>query len=190
MGLQNFRRKHGGNNQYLLSDYKKPPVERVQEIEEYRLDKDTFRVYPDSSELHKQGIFGLAFTCVGGGSVIVKSRKYYNQNFRGRNVYAEVVAIAFAMNSVRIILKNFEALPEQVNILSDLNWIGNLENSKWTKHPMKKQIVEKVQIAKKNFQSEYPLVNLNLSYTGAKEKKYNPFYKAAHNASRDVLGKI
>jgi ribonuclease HI len=183
-----YRRTPGRNKQFLLKKSKTPTNDRRREIEDFRFDNNTYRVYTDASELQQQGIFGLAFTSVGGGSVIVKSKKYYNQEFRGRNVYAEVMAIAFAIEEMINVLKEFIDLPEEVIIFCDLNWIEELEDTRWARHPRKKQFVENIQSATARFKDEYPDIKIIISYAGKGEKLYNPYYIASHNASRKIVG--
>lgn len=178
----------GSNKQFLLNQKKEPTKDRRKEIEDFRFDNKTFRVYTDSSELQQQGIFGLSFTCVGNGTVIVKSKKYYNKEFRGKNVYAEVMAIAFAIKEMINILRGFIDLPKEVIIYSDLNWIEELEKTKWARNPQKKQFVESIQIATERFKQEYPDTKLKISYADKGEKSYNPYYASSHNASRKILG--
>jgi hypothetical protein len=37
--------------------------------------------------------------------------------------------------------------------------------------------------------SSYPNINVNIVSMKKSDKRYNPFYKAAHNAARKVIGK-
>jgi ribonuclease HI len=187
MRLRNIQKQEGVNKQYLINDFKKPTIQRRKEIEDYRFDNKLYRVYTDASELQNQGIFGLAFSFVGGGNIIVKSRKYYNQLYRENNVFAEIIAISFAINSLEDIFMDNKTYPEEVRILSDIKWIEQLEDSNWKNHPTKSQVLETVLESKTKFQSQYENKKLSILYIGKGDKRYNPYYTAAHNASRKVL---
>lgn len=186
MKARGFRPTHGRNQQFLMNEYNAPPIERRLQIEAYRLDTETFRVYTDASELEKKGIFGLAFACVGNGGVIVRSKKYYNQGICGKNPFAEIAAVSFAIQELTDIKQSEYNDIEDAYILSDINWIDNYENSKWSRDPDKSDFIKSITANKRTFEKQFPDVQLSISYIG-EDKRYNPFYKAAHNAARKIL---
>lgn len=179
----------GNYKQQLMRKAKAPTKEARIRFESWLWDKEVLRVFVDASELHYQGIFGLAAIFVGQGSTLVKSKKHYNKSMKKVNIYGEILAVEFALMEVKNVLGSFEQ-PSKIEIYSDWNQIDRLkETSMLTKRiPTINDVAERINEMKLLFEYLQPNVELEILYMRTEEKKYNPFYKGAHNASKKVIG--
>jgi len=106
------------------------------------------------------------------------------------NVYAEIVAVDFALTLIyQVIDKHFQQ-PSKIIIYSDWNEIDKLKDTTMITKKLHtiNAVAKKINVMKFLFLSSYPTIELDISYMDEEEKRYNPFYKAAHNASRKVIG--
>jgi ribonuclease HI len=186
MKNSNYRASKSINKQYMLPQYKTPPNERKKEIDSIYYDPHIIRVYVDASELKNQGIFGLGAAFVGNGEVVVKSKKEYHSKLKGQIWYGETRAICHALEILTKLISN-PISASAVQVYSDLELVQSLdeENNNRTKLIIKEQIslsLEKLDKYQCNFHS------IELLFLNNKEKKFNPYYTAAHNAARQILG--
>ncbi|MCM3362980.1 MULTISPECIES: hypothetical protein [Niallia] len=181
----------GNYKQQLMRRKKAPTKEAKERFDSWLWDSETLRVFVDGSELQGSGgIFGLGVVFVGQGLTIVKSKKHYNQAMRKRSVYAEVVAVEFALMLVeKVVGKEFDQ-PSKVLIYSDWNGIDRLKETDILikRNPTINTVAEKINEKKLLFLKSYPTIELDISYMGAELKKFNPFYRASHNAARKAIG--
>jgi hypothetical protein len=176
------------NKQYMLPKYKIPTNERKKEIEQIYFDTQILRIYVDASELRYQGIFGLGVTFVGAGEIKVKSKKIYNVKSRRQIWFGETMAICYALELIPLVFTAFEENINEINIFSDLKMLQTLDESN-----------NKTSLFIKE-QMESPLMNLyrildndltvRVQYLENADKRFNPYYKAAHNAARKAIGLI
>jgi ribonuclease HI len=158
--------------------------------EEILWDEDVLRVFVDTSEIENQGIFGLGVCFVGQGEVIIKSKKYYNLSIRKQNQFAELIAIIFALEQLNTLLKQHSFIPSEVIVYSDLILIDKLsEPNKLTKNELINELIYQINEQRQYILSSYPNININIVSMKKSDKRYNPFYKAAHNAARKIIGK-
>lgn len=181
-----YQTSKSSNKQYMLPEYKVPPNTRRQVINDILFDQEIIRCYVDASELKMQGVFGLGMTLVGNGEVLVKSKKEYHQNLRGNNWYGETRAICYALEILPTLISSFPNT-NKIEIYSDLSLIQSLKEE--TKNKTKLFVKEQVELYLMKFQEEQ-IKNflLEFLFLSNNEKKYNPFYTAAHNAARKIIG--
>lgn len=180
----------GNYKQQLVRRQKTPTKEAKERYEDWLWDKDVLRVFVDASELKRQGIFGLGVIFVGQGSTLVKSKKHYKQSMKKMNVYAELVAVEFAMTQLGQVIDNQFSLPSKVYIYSDWSDIKNIKEKTLldNKIPAINTVSENINEMRNKFLLIHPALELEIFYMGIEEKKYNPFYKGAHNAARMIIG--
>lgn len=180
----------GNYKQQLMRRAKAPTKEARIRFESWLWDKKVLRVFVDASELHYQGIFGLGSIFVGQGNTLVKSRKHYNKAMKKVNIYGEILAVEFALLEVNKVLDNSFEQPLRIIIYSDWNQIDRLkETSILTKRiPTINDVAERINEKKLLFSDLHPTVELEILSMSNEEKKFNPFYKGAHNASKKVIG--
>lgn len=179
----------GNYKQQLMRREKVPTKEAKERFDSWLWDSEILRVFADASELKNQGIFGLGAIYVGQGVTLVKSKKHYNQAMRRMNVYAEIVAVEFALTLIDQVMSDHFQQPSKVIIYSDWNEVEKLKDKTIMTYriPAIKAIAEKINERKLQFFKAHPEVDLEIAYLG-EEKKFNPFYVSSHNAGRAAIG--
>ena len=187
MDRENYLR--GNYKQQLMRRAKSPTKEAKIRFEDWLWDKEVLRVFVDASELRYQGIFGLGVIFVGQGNTLVKSKKHYNKAMKKVNIYGEILAVEFALIEVNKVLDNCFEKPSKIIIYSDWNQVDRLkETSILTKRiHIINDVAERINEKTLLFVNLHPNVELEILYMKIEEKKYNPFYKGAHNASKKVI---
>ncbi|CDO04282.1 hypothetical protein BN988_02836 [Oceanobacillus picturae] len=176
----------GNRKQQLMRREKVPTTEAKERAEKWLFDNETLRVFVDASELNYQGIFGLGVCFVGQGKTLVKSKKHYNLPLKTNSVYAEIVAIDYALDLLKKVMCYRFDQPLKVVIYSDCIGISSLESKpELTRQPAINELAEQI---KKKYQFN-SITELEISYMDKGLKRYNPYYRAAHNASRKLFGK-
>lgn len=179
----------GVYKQYLMKSQIRPPDDAKQKAEEMVYDEKVLRIFVDASELKFQGIFGLGVCFVGQGEVIVKSKKQYNQSMKTQIVYAELSAIVFALEQLINMLQETSKTLSHIIIFSDLTLVEQLN---MTSDLTNNQSINLIANQIRNLWGEFPKYQYGgkLEVQSMKQdfKKYNPFYKAAHNAARKIIG--
>lgn len=188
MGKVNYH-SMGNYKQQLMRRKKAPTKEAKERFERWLWDSEILRVFVDGSELKNSGVFGLGIIFVGEGTTLVQSKKHYEQEMRKVNVYAEILAVEFALTQIeKVVGKEFQ--PEKVQIYSDWSEVDKLvETAMLTKRmPAINAVAEKINERKLMFSKAYPTIELDISYMGEELKKFNPFYRASHNAASKAIG--
>lgn len=176
--------------QQMMRREKSPTREATERAEEWLFDNETLRIFVDASELNYQGIFGLAVCVVGQGETIVHSKKHYNQKMKKMNVYAEAVAIDYALDLLHKTINNYTNQPLRVIVYSDWKEVDNLDTKPdLTKIPAINEVVERIQVKRSRFAYSQEIIGLEIGYMGKELKRYNPYFRASHNAARKILGK-
>ncbi len=180
----------GIHKKQMMRKERVPPKEAQDRVDSWLWDDDTLRVFVDCSELKEQGVFGIGVIFVGQGMTLVKSKKHYNQSMKRMNVYAELVAVEFALIQLDKILNKDFHLPSRIIVFSDWNMVDKLNqtNTVSKRHPPINAVAGKINKRKLQFTTTHSKVELNISYMSEKQKRHNPFYRAAHNASRKAIG--
>jgi ribonuclease HI len=176
-------------NKHQLLNRKEIPAKEKETFDDWLWDQETLRVFVDGSELKNRGIFGLGAIYVGQGTTVVISKKHYNQAMKRVNVYAEIVAVEFALEKMeKVISGNFQN-PSEIIVYSDWNEIDKLKESAMFTNRITaiNAIAEKINERKHQFLAAHPEVELDISYLG-EGRKYNHFYLGAHNAARKIIG--
>lgn len=186
---RNYHTK-GNYRQQLMRWQKKPTKGARERFESWLWDSEVLRIFADASELQQQGIFGLGVIFVGQGTTLVKSKKHYNHSMRKVNVYAEILAVDFALSNVEEVLINEFCLPSKVLIYSDWDEVDKLNDSPMiTKgNSAINAVAERINEKKSLFSISNPTVELEILSMDKEEKVFNPFYKGSHNAARRVIG--
>lgn len=180
-----------GDKAALHREQKVPPKEARERADNWLWDQEVLRVFVDASELKRQGIFGLGAIYVGQGCTFVKSKKHYNSSMQTVSIYGEIMAVDFALQHLDFLLNNNQiTVPSTVIINSDWNGIGLVhdENMLLEKYPTINEVAKRINKKLELFSLSNPDLDLIVSYLNSDEKRYNPFYKAAHNASRKAIG--
>lgn len=143
-------------------------------------------VYCDASIKHDQSVIGIACSYVANGSVIVK-RKF----IKPPSCYKSVPPIYAEMKSLIFALTHFEEHVYQCNdviIYSDVNHIDRiLTNDKMFKKHLRLQADRKELKSLYNQKKNSFKIRLSIRYLPKSKKKFNPFYKSAHNAANKVI---
>lgn len=178
-------RRHQEDKQAFRKKYAVVSKEREGYIREILLDEKILRIYCDASTHANQGLYGLASAIVGFGSVHVKTKKIYSKHV-GRSTYAECKSVEFILSYLLEYLKSLSALPDKVIIYSDYNLIEDV----LTEGKTPKEIVEVVHLMQAHLEKIQNTIKIpvDLKFIGT-DKKNNPYYTAAHNAARKVIGK-
>ncbi len=189
--LRGNHNSKGIYKQQMMRKEKVPTKEAKERAEEWRFDNETLRVFVDASELSPfQGIFGLGVCFVGQGETNVKSKKHYNTSMKTMNVYAEAVAIEYALDLLNKAINSYMNLPLRVIVYSDWNEIDNLSSKvKITKIHAINAVAEQIKVKKSHFVDSYPMIELEIAYMDKDLKRFNPYFRASHNAARKVFGK-
>lgn len=180
-----------GKKGALHREQKIPPKEARERADNWLWDQETLRVFVDASELKRQGIFGLGAIYVGQGCTFVKSKKQYNSSMQTVSIYGEIMAVDFALKNLDFILnEKLIAVPSKVIINSDWNGIDLVydEDILLEKFPLINDVAKRINKKMELFSLSNPDIDLIVSSLNSDEKRYNPFYKAAHNASRKAIG--
>ncbi|WML26290.1 hypothetical protein [Neobacillus sp. OS1-33] len=179
----------GVNKQYLMKSQIKPPDDEKRRAEDMIQDEEVINIFVDASELKYQGIFGLGVCFVGQGEVIVKSKKHYNQLMKKQIIYAELLAIIFALEQITTIHKQGLKILPDIRIFSDLALIEKLNStSDLTKNQSINLIADRIRNLWETFAEYQPEKKLQIQSMSHRDKRHNPFYKAAHNAARKIIG--
>lgn len=186
--MRHINRHYEANNrqQVFLNSFAVPDTKARQRSETFKWSADTLFTFVDASELNSSGIFGLAACFVGQGEVVVKSRKHYDQLFKKLNSYAEYVAIWFAVQTLFTVIKQKHQKPDHVILFSDFVHPEELTVASAEKSRLN-PIIEKILISKDTFLASFPQIELTFELMTKELKRHNPYYRAAHNASRKVL---
>ncbi|MET1249044.1 hypothetical protein ABWW58_09675 [Sporolactobacillus sp. STCC-11] len=186
--MRPINRHYEANNrqQVFLNTFAVPSAKARQRSENFKWSTDTLFIFVDASELNSSGIFGLASCFVGQGEVIVKSRKHYAQLFKKQNSYAEYAAIWFAIQTLFAVIKQKHQKPDHVILFSDFVHPEDLTIVSAEKNRLN-PIIEKIIFSKNTFLSLHPQIKLTFELMTKELKRHNPYYRAAHNASRKIL---
>ncbi|MFS0562701.1 hypothetical protein AB1K91_18400 [Terribacillus sp. 179-K 1B1 HS] len=184
--------QHNGNGHKaaLHREQKIPPKEARERADNWLWDQETLRVFVDTSELKRQGIFGLGAIYVGQGCTYVKSKKQYNSRMQTVSIYGEVMAVDFAIQHLDFVLGNLINAPSKVIINSDWKGIDLVydEDMLLENFPIINDVAKRINKKMELFSLSNPDIDLIVSSLNSDEKRYNPFYRAAHNASRKAIG--
>ncbi|MFP7494417.1 hypothetical protein SFC66_11565 [Terribacillus saccharophilus] len=186
-----YQNNGNGNKAALHREQKVPPKEARERADNWLWDQETLRVFVDASELKRQGIFGLGAIYVGQGCTFVKSKKQYNSSMQTVSIYGEIMAVDFALKNLDFILnEKLIAVPSKVIIISDWNGIDLVydEDILLEKFPLINDVAKRINKKMELFSLSNPDIDLIVSSLNSDEKRYNPFYKAAHNASGKAIG--
>lgn len=178
------------NKQHLIRDKLEPPIQARIRAKQMIEDEDEVKVFVDASELDFKGVFGLGICFVGQGNVIVKSKKHYNQKMKTHNVYGELQSIAFAIRELDDLIIKKKNHSFKLEIFSDCTIVDQLRGSnKLTRNTAINEVANGVVSLWDDFINKNEMINLQVTTMKADLKRYNPFYKAAHNAARRILNK-
>lgn len=187
MGRDGIAMVQGNRKQQLMRREKTPTKEAKERAEKWLFDNETLRVFVDASEFNYEGIFRLGVCFVGQGETNVKTKKHYNSALKTNSIYAEVAAIDYALDLLKKVMCNCLDEPLRVVIYSDWVGINSLESKpELTRHPAINELAEQIKKKKYQFNS---ITELEISYMDKGLKRYNPYYRAAHNAARKLFGK-
>lgn len=176
--------------QYLIKDSVKPPEAAKIRAKRMVDDNDVIKVFVDASELNFQGTFGLGVCIVGQGDVKVRSKKHYNMAMKTHIVYGELQSIAFALMELEKLVADKKITPYKIEIFSDCVIVDSLKmENKLTSIESINTIAMEVVSLWDAFEQEYAEINIQIETMKIELKRYNPFYKAAHNAARKALNK-
>ncbi|QHT45582.1 hypothetical protein M662_03330 [Bacillus sp. SB49] len=180
--------RKGIHKQYLLNKNKTPPSEAKERAEEMRLNEVELHVFNSSSELDgNTGVFGLGVSYVGQSQVITKSRKFYFPTQKGKIQQVMVQSMIFSLIKLEDILLCKIIKPKIVNIYSTLesNGIDVLGH-----HPL--YLSNNVQYINQLFNKlnrDFHDISFHHMQLDKGLRTYNPFFKAANNAARNIIQK-
>ncbi|MBF0709385.1 hypothetical protein IQ283_22570 [Alkalihalobacillus hwajinpoensis] len=176
--------------QYLINDSIKPPEEAKIRAKNMVDDETVIKVFVDASELNFQGVFGLGICIVGQGDVKVRSKKHYNKIMKTHIVYAELQSIALAIKELDKLVINKKITPVKIEVYSDCVIVDRLKvDNKLTSIDMINEVATEVLFLWEDFEQKHKSISLQIETMSGDLKRYNPFYKAAHNAARKSLNK-
>jgi hypothetical protein len=149
-------------------------------------DKDTLSVYCDASIRNDRRLIGIACSYISNGFIIVK-HQYVQPPSNRANVssyYAEIKGVMFALN----FFGNYKGICSEVVIYSDLRDIERMlsEAIFYKKNMELEQIRKELKQLYKLKKAEYG-EKLQIKYLTIEKRKFNPFYRSAHNAARNLI---
>lgn len=166
----------------------RPSEERKAEIDQYLWDREVVRVYCGCSASHSLKAFGITTAIVHDGSVIVRSRKAYDQGMQLFTTVGELQAVLYAIEQVNVVLSDVASIPETVSIYSDVDHITYLLHDEGPK--TFRNIRRQMAISQVNFTNRWPTINLRIYHLPPGEQKHNPYYATAHNAARREISAV
>ncbi|MGG1263736.1 hypothetical protein [Brevibacillus laterosporus] len=160
------------------------PTERIDQIQEYLI-SNTLRVYCGTSYRQNEGIYGVASSFVGFNSVLVHDDKIYSK-LVAHSIFGELCALKLALLKLPEHVTNIQQ-PDEVILFSDYDKIQYiLENSVRKYKVIIDPIITEINSLLNQLKASLN-VDIEIRYLGA-DKRHNPFYKSAHNASRKAIG--
>jgi hypothetical protein len=149
-------------------------------------DQKTLSVYCDASIKNDHSLIGVACSYISNGTIIVK-HQYIQPPIYGERVspwYAEMKGIMFALN----FFEKYKRMCSEIVIYSDLMDIErvlgeaiyfkkNMELQKLRRELKQLYNIKKAQYDKK----------LQINYLPADKRRFNPFYRSAHNAASKLV---
>lgn len=181
--------KRAGSSPDFWKNYK-PHLEVSEDLKAWVLkqyyDQDTLSVYCDASISSDHSLIGVACSYISNGSIVVK-QQYAQPALFGGNVsswYAEMKGIMFALN----FFEKYKGMSSNVVIYSDLVDIHRILGEE----VMFKKNIE-LQKARKELKQLYKIKKdlhgekLDIKYLPIEQRKFNPFYRSAHNTSRSLV---
>ncbi|MBP1931470.1 hypothetical protein [Ammoniphilus resinae] len=169
-------RSHSTEQQIV--SYKIPPREKQKEIQQILWNQKRLTMYSDCSQILHHGIYGLGAMFVCGGTTRTYSKKIYSR-YVNKSTLGEYYAVAFTIQQVPSFLRDTkEVCPEYLKLFTDIE-------IQWD------HLREEYQEAINDIQKQLAVLTLpfEISNMTNEEKRCNPFYRAAHNASRKAIGK-
>lgn len=144
----------------------------------------TIRIYVDCSISTNGESYGIAANIIGNDKSVLSSEIHPHRHLH-HSCYAEIHAILHALEQATLYLKEVRK-PNSLVILSDVNWISNLDES-YQEHPQFGELVKEIFYLKSSLQQIYPRLKIIIQYLDKKEKRGNPYHVAVHHASRQAL---
>jgi ribonuclease HI len=154
-------------------------------MKRYLHNNEIISVFCDCSVLPDNPRIGIAYSMVGDSQFTLRSRAS-TINYLNTNVYAEIKALSFALETIPKLLDKYRTLlrrPKKVHIYSDLNIIETLINGGGKAEI--REAVEELKILRDKFIVSMSF-DLEIGYMD-EERNKNVYYKAAHNAARKVV---
>jgi ribonuclease HI len=148
--------------------------------------RDTLWVYCDMSMNLKGGGMSVACSYVTNCQITVKQQYVYPPaDSSHKSIFGELRAVIFALTHFEKYMLN----ATNIVIFSDINTIEDLMNNVaiFKKNPsLLKQQSEMQQLYRKAI-AKHPEKKIIVQYLTSNHKAFNPFYRSAHNAARELL---
>ena len=149
-------------------------------------DKDTLSVYCDASIRNDHSLIGIACSYISNGCIIVKHQYAQPPLYRVNisSYYAEIKGVMFALN----FFGNYKGICSEVVIYSDLMEIERMlcEEIFFKKNLELEKVRKELKQLYKLKKAEYG-EKLQIKYLTVEKRRFNPFYRSAHNAARNLI---
>ncbi|MDM5209820.1 hypothetical protein [Cytobacillus kochii] len=146
------------------------------------LNQQCMSIYCDASIKHNQNIIGVAFSVIANGSIQVKQQYIQPVQFPTSipPIYAEMKSVIFALSH----FEKYIGLCTEAIIYSDVNDIERIleDEPLFKKNPKLQDTRNELKLLYDNKQVTSK-VKFSIEYLPVERKRYNPFYKSAHNAA-------
>ncbi|MFD2759773.1 RNase H family protein [Lentibacillus juripiscarius] len=146
--------------------------------------REVLTIYCDGS-MNEQKKMAAGFCYVYNGTVTKKYHLVSKTRDCSIPVFAEIIAIISALKKFR---QNVRGNYSSVRIFSDLDYIDNiLTQSSTFKNTCLKKVQKELILTFEQSSLKYPNINIDISPLTRRQKRHNPFLKAAHNAARELI---
>jgi hypothetical protein len=164
---------------------KKVPNVMKEMIYEQYLSPDLF-VYCDASQKIDHREQSVACTYVHNASIVVKRKYVYiPSECVNINLYGEIESVIFALT---YFTEHMMPSCLKVIIYSDVSSIVQWINGEATfKNPYLKTLQKEMILLYQKVKSQNSTIPIEVKYLPFEHKKYNPFYRSAHNAAYSML---
>jgi len=156
------------------------PEEIKEKIYQQYYSQDKLYIYCDMSMNLENNSMSVACTYITNGTITIKTQYAHPpRDCIGKNGYGELKAVTFA-------LKHFEkyvSRSTEIIIYSDVQDIGQ----KKFKNTSFESAQQEINILLSKTKLTHPNKTISIQYLSNELKKYNPFYKSAHNAARKLI---
>ncbi|MQR94192.1 hypothetical protein [Fictibacillus phosphorivorans] len=148
--------------------------------------RDILYIYCDMSMIVNYSTMTIACSYVSNGNVQVKQQYVYPpQDSINKNIYGEIKAVIFALTHFEKYIGNCT----NVIIYSDVKAIEAFlkKDSSFKKGTSLLKLQNEMLLIYERARSKHPQKTITIQYLIPEQKTFNPFYRSAHNAAKNLL---
>ncbi|MFT9494594.1 MULTISPECIES: hypothetical protein [Bacillota] len=178
--------KYVGKPKFWPKNEDKVPSEIKEMIFQQYYSRDTLFIYCDMSMKHNYPTMAVACSYIKDSLVQVKQQYVHPpRESVSKNIYGELKAILFA-------LTHFEKYIGDCSTIIFYSDVRDIEKFLTKEIVFKKndslsQLQEEIHLMFRKIKNKHTNKNITVCYLSHELRKYNPFYKSAHNAAKRML---